>query len=351
MKTTTSTCETASSRRTKAIGSPLRVIVVRTLATIPPMVTTSPSLRDESSASGRSTLRRSWSRTSASGWLVRYRPSVSFSSASSSRRSNSASSSCGWWRPDGAPASTGSPRSKIDPWPRCSSACAFWPAASAVSNATSIARRDAPVESRPPHLIRLSSTRLLSTCASTRSHMSQTEVNGPPSSRARHDRAHRALPHALDRGQAEADLPVDHHEVGARGVDVGRQHLDAHVRALGDVERHLVLGLHDGRDQRRHVRLGVVRLQVGRAVRDERVAGGVRLVERVVGRALVVVPQAAGHARSRCRSRRSPRGTSSRATPSASGSSCRSPCADRRPRRARSPRDPWRSASTAPGTP
>ena len=59
-------------------------------------------------------------------------------------------------------------------------------------------------------MIRLSSTRLLSSCASTRSHMSQTERERAVAVVARRDdRVHGALADALDRGQAEADLAVD----------------------------------------------------------------------------------------------------------------------------------------------
>ena len=115
---------------------------------------------------------------------------------------------------------------------------------------------------------RLSSTREDTCCMSTRSQNSHTDPNGP-SARARvEDRAHRVLPHVLDRRQPEPDLAVDDREVALRRVDVRRQHLDAHVGALGDVVRHLVLRVHHGRDQRRHVLGRVVRLQVGGAVRD-----------------------------------------------------------------------------------
>ena len=104
------------------------------------------------------------------------------------------------------------------------------------------------------------------------------------------DRAHRVLADVLDGAEAEADPPVHHREVALRRVDVRRQHLEPHRLALGDVERHLVLGVHHRRDQRRHVLGRIVGLQVRGAVRDQRVAGGVRLVERVLRRALVLVP-------------------------------------------------------------
>ena len=63
-----------------------------------------------------------------------------------------------------------------------------------------------------------------------------------------------------------------------------------------DVERHAVLRVHDRGDQRGHVLARVVRAQPGGAVGDERVAGGVRLVERVVLRLLHVRPELVGDA-------------------------------------------------------
>ncbi len=106
-----------------------------------------------------------------------------------------------------------------------------------------------------------------------------------------HDLAARGLADVLHRVQAEADLPLDDGEVDLRRVHVGRQHLDAELVARVDVERHLVLRVHDGRDERRHVLLRMVRAQPGGAVRDQRVAGGVRLVEGVVLRLLHVGPE------------------------------------------------------------
>ena len=60
---------------------------------------------------------------------------------------------------------------------------------------------------------------------------------------------------------------------------------------LVDEERDLVLRVHHRGDQRGHVLGRVVGLQPRRAVGDQRVAGGVGLVERVVGRLLVGRPQ------------------------------------------------------------
>src|SRR5437868_2302598 len=105
------------------------------------------------------------------------------------------------------------------------------------------------------------------------------------------DRPARGLPHVLDRVQPEADLAADDGEVDRRLVHVGRQHLDVELLARVDVVRHLVLRVHHRGDERRHVLARVVRAEPGRAVGDERVAGGVRLVEGVVLRLLDVRPK------------------------------------------------------------
>ena len=77
------------------------------------------------------------------------------------------------------------PRSKIEPWPISASCWVFWPAACAESSTSSMPRRVAPVEPKAPHLISASIERLLTVRQSTRSQKSHSDVNGPPSSRAR----------------------------------------------------------------------------------------------------------------------------------------------------------------------
>ena len=128
------------------------------------------------------------------------------------------------------------------------------------------------------------------------------------------------------------ELPADDEAV-VGGVDVGRQHLDPHLLAAVDEERHLVLGRHHRGDHRRHVLGRVVGLQVGGAVGDQRVAGGVGLVEGVVGRRRHQRPEVLGDRRVGPRRRRSRRGTCPPSSPSGRASSCRPPCAGRRPRR------------------
>ena len=116
-----------------------------------------------------------------------------------------------------------------------------------------------------------------------------------------HDRGRGALADALDRVQAEADLALDDGEVDLRRVHVRRQHLDPHLVAGVDVEGHLVLRVHHRRDQRGHVLARVVRAQPGGLVGDQRVAGGVRLVERVVLRAARCRPRAGARPARTCR--------------------------------------------------
>ena len=118
-------------------------------------------------------------------------------------------------------------------------------------------------------------------------------------------RAHRAGADALDRLEAEADVPapcaalligaVDDREVLLGEIDVGRLDLDADVRLLGrvigidqlaaivEVDRPLLdlARLAFKAQHRRHVVRGKVRLEVRGLVRDDRVARRVRLVEAV----------------------------------------------------------------------
>ena len=74
-------------------------------------------------------------------------------------------------------------------------------------------RRVAPVEPNAPHLISASIAFLLTARASTRSQKSHSEVNGPPSSRARLDRLDGLVADALDGVEAEADVALDDGEL------------------------------------------------------------------------------------------------------------------------------------------
>ena len=93
------------------------------------------------------------------------------------------------------------------------------------------------------------------------------------------------------RTQPVADVGTDRGEVQARFVDVRRQHGDAQLAAVGQVDRGLVLVVAHRGEQAGHVLGRVVRLEVRRPVGHHPVAGGVRLVERVVGERQDGVPQ------------------------------------------------------------
>ncbi len=98
-----------------------------------------------------------------------------------------------------------------------------------------------------------------------------------------HDGGHHVVPDVADRGQPETDVGARRREVRVGRVDVRRQHLDAHPAALVEVQRALALVVTHRGEQRRHVLGRIVGLEVAGPVRDESVAGRVRLVERVVG--------------------------------------------------------------------
>ena len=113
------------------------------------------------------------------------RPIDSFSAASSSGRSNSCVGIGGWAGAANGEAAPSGRRSKIEPWPIWASSWALEPAPCAASSTSSMPLREAPVEPNAPHLISASIAFLLTVRQSTRSQKSHSEVNGPPSSRAR----------------------------------------------------------------------------------------------------------------------------------------------------------------------
>ena len=100
--------------------------------------------------------------------------------------------------------------------------------------------------------------------------------------------------HALDRRQPEANhalialagLLVQRREIDVAVVDVGRHDLDAHPLAFGDVLDDLLRVAHFVGQQGRHELDGIVRLQIGRLVGDERIARRVALIEAIAGEPL-----------------------------------------------------------------
>jgi hypothetical protein len=130
-------------------------------------------------------------------------------------------------------------------------------------------------------LISDSSTRRLASRRSTRAQKSASERNVAAFLARGDDRLDRALADVLDGQQAEADGVALDREVEPAGVDVGRQDLDAQAPALGDGRGDLLGVVAEGGQHAGHVLDGVVRLEVGRLVGDQPVAGGVGLVEAV----------------------------------------------------------------------
>jgi hypothetical protein len=94
-----------------------------------------------------------------------------------------------------------------------------------------------------------------------------------------------SLPDVLDGGEAEANVPVDHREKGSRLVDVGLENAQPHLAGHADVDAQLVAGAVPdfAGENGGHVLDGVVRLEIGGAVSENGVGGGVGLVEAVVG--------------------------------------------------------------------
>ena len=104
----------------------------------------------------------------------------------------------------------------------------------------------------------------------------------------------KAAAHPLHRHQTETDVLPRHGEVGAGFVDIRRHELDAVVPALGDVLRHLGLGIQHRGQQSRHILPGVVDLEPGGLVDDNGIADRVCLVEGVVGEVVDLVVDVLG---------------------------------------------------------
>ena len=121
------------------------------------------------------------------------------------------------------------------------------------------------------------------------------------------DRLDRRRPQAANRTEPEADrLGAHHRELPPAFVHVGRQHLQPvlqprHVApqlpALAHVLDHVVRLVDNRREQRRHELGRVVALQPRGLVRQQRVGGGVGLVEAVAAEGLDLVGQRRGGGR------------------------------------------------------
>ena len=84
------------------------------------------------------------------------------------------------------------------------------------------------------------------------------------------------------------------HEIHAAGVDVGRQHLDAHAARIGDVVGDFlaVVALH--LQHGCHVFQRVMRLEIGRLDGDHRIIGGMGTIEAVTRKPHQRVPNGIG---------------------------------------------------------
>ena len=109
-----------------------------------------------------------------------------------------------------------------------------------------------------------------------------------------HDLLDRALAHVLDRSQSEADAARLHPKLQLGRVDVRRQHADPDPPALAHDPDDLVRIRRNRAQHRREPLHRIISLQIRGLIRDQGVAIGVRLVERVSGERLEEVPHAFG---------------------------------------------------------
>src|SRR5918992_5013271 len=99
------------------------------------------------------------------------------------------------------------------------------------------------------------------------------------------------VPDVLDGREPETDGLPDHRKAAPALVYVGREYLYLHRPGLSDVLGHPVLGVHHAAHEGRHIRLGIVGLEVCSLEGQKRVARAVALVERVSSGLLHPVPE------------------------------------------------------------
>ena len=175
-----------------------------------------------------------------------------------------------------------------------------WPArARATSSAmpTDGEQRRAPRLDRveAPALTSASIARRLTTRLSMRRQKSKRSRNGPPALRASTIASIAACARALHAAEAVADaLAVDGLEAVVRRVDVGRQEREALRERVVAEDAHLVGVVHHERQVRRHERGRMVRLEIRRLIRHERIRRRMRLVEAVARELLHQVEEQRG---------------------------------------------------------
>ena len=149
-------------------------------------------------------------------------------------------------------------------------------------------------ESNAPAFTRLSNTRLLTRRRSRSSQSACSDVIRPCALRTASSDSIAPSPTFLMAVRPKRTPCRRHREPQLALVDVRRQHRDAAVAALAEVQRELVGVLRLDRQQRRREVPRVVRLQVRRLIREERVRRRVRLVEAVPGEVLHQVEDVRG---------------------------------------------------------
>src|SRR5208283_2838218 len=150
-------------------------------------------------------------------------------------------------------------------WPRRRSSCLAWPPWIARGRIARSCARRAPRKSNAPARIKVSAQPLPTSRVETRSKKSSRLLKGPVCWRALTIASTAFTPTPLI-----APKPKRHSTL----VDVGRQHFDAHPPAVVDVldEELVALGaVHLRRQHRGHVLGGIMTLQVGSLVGDQRV--------------------------------------------------------------------------------
>ena len=91
--------------------------------------------------------------------------------------------------------------------------------------------------------------------------------------------------------ESESNVVTHSSKATIRFVDVGRQNLDTHASTLGQVQPEFVFAVAHAREQCRHKLGRIVCLEVRGPVAQNPVAGGVRLVEGVIGEGHEHFPQ------------------------------------------------------------
>src|SRR5438132_1422080 len=113
----------------------------------------------------------------------------------------------------------------------------------------------------------------------------RTDASAERRPRVQH-RLNRAFADALDGAQTETYPIGFDDELQVTAVDVGRKHRHAELAALREIQRDLVRVLRFDRQQRGHEMAWIVRFEVRRLVRQQRVRRRMRLWKSVAGEVL-----------------------------------------------------------------